>query len=113
MAVWSQDKYLVTFLVLVILGHWSLLLHGEPFGGPLGIHIFPLLGILLKAAWIQGACVITYTDNQVLAASFIYSMAFDFTVLCLTGWKLAFPATGRTQLIGLIFGDGLIYFVIA
>lgn len=40
-------------------------------------------------------------------------MAFDFTVLCLTGWKLAFPANGRSKLIKLIFGDGLIYFVIA
>lgn len=40
-------------------------------------------------------------------------MAFDFTVLCLTGWKLAFPANGRSKLIKLIFGDGLIYFAIA
>lgn len=75
--------------------------------------IFYLLGILLKAAWIQGTCVITYTDNRILAISFIYSMIFDFTVLCLTGWKLAFPASGRSKLIDLIFRDGLIYFLIA
>ncbi|KAN0084144.1 hypothetical protein V8E55_007648 [Tylopilus felleus] len=97
MAVWSQNKYVVTFLILVILVHWSFLLHG----------------ILLKAAWIHGACVITYTDNQILAISFIYSMIFDFTVLCLTAWKLAFPANGRSKLIDLIFSDGLIYFLIA
>jgi hypothetical protein len=70
-------------------------------------------GILLKAAWVDGECVIIYTDNQILAITFIYSMAFDFTVLCLTGWKLAFPANGRSKLIKLIFGDGLIYFAIA
>ncbi|KAG9313367.1 hypothetical protein JVU11DRAFT_5683 [Chiua virens] len=97
MAVWSQNKYVVTFLILVILGHWSFLLHG----------------ILLKAAWIDNACAITYTDNRILAISFIYSMVFDFTVLCLTGWKLAFPANGRSKLINLVFGDGLIYFLIA
>ncbi|KIJ62162.1 hypothetical protein HYDPIDRAFT_176691 [Hydnomerulius pinastri MD-312] len=97
MAVWSQNRYIVGFLILVILVHWSFLLHG----------------ILLKAAWIDGTCVITYTNNQILAISFIYSMIFDFTVLCLTGWKLAFPASGRSKLIKLIFGDGLIYFLIA
>lgn len=67
----------------------------------------------MKAAWVDGECVILYTDNQILAITFIYSMAFDFTVLCLTGWKLAFPANGRSKLIKLIFGDGLIYFAIA
>lgn len=40
-------------------------------------------------------------------------MAFDFLVLCLAGWKLAYPAGERSKLIKLIFGDGLIYFVIA
>ncbi|KAF8843884.1 hypothetical protein BDN67DRAFT_896047 [Paxillus ammoniavirescens] len=97
MAVWSQNRYIVGFLIIVILGHWSFLLHG----------------ILLEAAWIDNTCVITYTNNQILAISFIYSMVFDFTVLSLTGWKLAFPASGRSRLIKLVFGDGLIYFVIA
>lgn len=62
---------------------------------------------------MDGTCVITYTDNKILAVSFIYTMAFDFLVLCLTAWKLAYPAGGRSKLIKLIFGDGLIYFVIA
>ncbi|KAJ3572300.1 hypothetical protein NP233_g3182 [Leucocoprinus birnbaumii] len=98
MAVWSQNKWLVGFLVLVILGHWSLLLHG----------------VLLTAVWIpdQG-CVITSTQNRILAISFIYSMVFDFTVLCLTAYKLLSPQTGRSRLVELIFGDGLVYFAIA
>ena len=62
---------------------------------------------------MDGSCAITYTDNKILAISFIYSMTFDFIVLCLTAWKLAFPANSRSKLIELIFGDGLIYFVIA
>ncbi|KXN86498.1 hypothetical protein AN958_09970 [Leucoagaricus sp. SymC.cos] len=97
MAVWSQNKYIVGFLVLVILGHWSLLLHG----------------VLLTATWNGTACVITKTENRTLAISFIYSMAFDFTVLCLTAYKLLSPQTNRSRLVGLIFGDGLIYFLIA
>lgn len=45
-------------------------------------------------------------------------MCFDFTVLCLTGWKLVINAPsskvmGRSKLVVLIFGDGLIYFFIA
>ena len=117
MAVWSQAWYIVVPLVLVILGHWSFLLHG----------MFPdcalrprcpqsLPGILLKADYVPGTgCVITYTDNTILAATFIYSMAFDFTVLTLTGWKLAFPTRRENQsrIVQLIFGDGLIFFMIA
>lgn len=70
-------------------------------------------GVLLKAVWAEGGCAIIYTNNKILAASFIYGMAFDFIVLCLTAWKLAFPSGGRSRLITLIFGDGLIYFLVA
>ncbi|KZT03776.1 uncharacterized protein LAESUDRAFT_324884 [Laetiporus sulphureus 93-53] len=100
MAVWSQAWYIVVPLVAIILGHWSLLLHG----------------ILIKAAWIPGSgCTITNTDNTLLAATFIYSMCFDFLVLILTAYKLAFPTRRRDQsrIVQLIFGDGLIYFMIA
>ncbi|PFH50609.1 hypothetical protein AMATHDRAFT_60714 [Amanita thiersii Skay4041] len=99
MAVWSKKWYIVIPLVAVILGHWSLLLHG----------------VLLKAAWSDEMkqCIITETNNRILAISFIYSMAFDFTVLSLTAWKLLYPSTGRSRLVSLIFNDGLIYFVIA
>lgn len=95
MAVWGQHRTIVCLLVVVMLGQWSFLLHG----------------VLLKAEWMDGACVITSTDNKILAISFLYTMAFDLLVLCLAGWKLA--AGERSKLIKLIFGDGLIYFVIA
>lgn len=99
-AVWSQSRALIAILVLVIMGHWSLLLHG----------------ILLKAEWVPGTgCVIVNTDNTMLAATFIYSMCFDFTVLVLTAWKLVLPTkrAERSRLVNLIFGDGLIFFFIA
>ncbi|KAK1225104.1 hypothetical protein PQX77_011973 [Marasmius sp. AFHP31] len=102
MAVWSQAWYIVGPLVLIIMGHWSLLLHG----------------VLLKAAWIGGTCQITSTSNKMLAVSFIYTMIFDLLVLSLTAWKLVLNAPssramGRSRLVVLIFGDGLIYFIIA
>jgi len=98
MAVWSRQWFIVVPLVLIILGHWSLLLHG----------------VLLKASWVDGeGCVITQTDSKLLAVTFIYSMVFDFVVLILTGYKLLNPAAGRSRLVELIFNDGLVYFAIA
>ena len=97
-AVWSQSLYIVVPLVLIILGHWSLLLHG----------------LLISAAWKPPTgCTITKTDNTILAATFIYSMCFDFLVLCLTAYKLLFPSSGRSKLVKLIFNDGLIFFIVA
>lgn len=123
MAVWSQVWYIVVPLVLLILGHWSLLLHGmypclcfSPFLRRSNGSSSLLAGILIKAAWIPGAgCTITDTDNHILAATFFYSMAFDFIVLVLTAWKLAFPVRREDQsrIVQLIFGDGLIFFIIA
>ncbi|EPQ52086.1 hypothetical protein GLOTRDRAFT_140531 [Gloeophyllum trabeum ATCC 11539] len=98
MAVWSQKWYIVAPLVCIILGHWSMLLHG----------------ILLTAAYIPGqGCAITNTNSKLLAATFIYSMCFDFLVLTLTAWKLAYPWKGRSALFKMIFGDGLVYFAVA
>ncbi|KAI8976582.1 hypothetical protein BD414DRAFT_158407 [Trametes punicea] len=101
MAIWSQVWSIVGLLVIVILGHWSLLLHG----------------ILLKAAWIPGqGCVITHTSNKLLAVTFIYTMCFDFLVLVLAGYKLGITSVGRknrSKIVKLIFDDGLIYFVVA
>jgi len=98
-AVWNQRWFIVVPLVGIILGHWSLLLHG----------------VLLKADWepTMGGCIITSTDNRLLAITFIYTMVFDFTVLSLTAYKLVFPAGGKSRLVSLIFNDGLIFFIIA
>ncbi|KAF7326056.1 hypothetical protein MKEN_00456500 [Mycena kentingensis (nom. inval.)] len=97
-AVWNQRWFIWAPLTAVIIAHWSLLLHG----------------VLLKAAWVPGqGCIITSTDSRLLAITFIYSMAFDFTVLSLTAWKLVFPTGGRSRLVSLIFNDGLIFFIIA
>ena len=120
MAIWSQNRWIIGFLILLILGHWSLILQG----------------VLLKAMWSpeSGGCVILQTNNTVLAATFIYSMAFDLIVLSLSAFRLIASGLARPSLGGtksslaattnptvergsrlgrLIFKDGLIYFLIA
>lgn len=103
MAIWSQNRYLVGFLVLIILGHWSLILQG----------------IELKAVWVPGiGCAITETRNTILAAIFIYSMCFDLIVFLLNTYKLVGISQSKqrlsqSRLAQLIFSDGLIYFFIA
>jgi hypothetical protein len=73
-----------------------------------------VIGVLLKAKWVPGqGCVIIETDSNLLAVTFIYSMVFDLVVLLLTAFKLLYPATGRSRLVGLIFNDGLVFFAIA
>jgi len=103
MAVWTQNKFVVGFLVLVILGHWALILQG----------------VLLKATWVDPVgCVIVSTNNKVLAATFIYSMCFDLIVLVLNAYKLfgmksKHQGFGTSKIAKLIFEDGLIFFIIA
>ena len=68
----------------------------------------------MKAAWVPGkGCIITETDSKLLAVTFIYTMVFDFVVFILTGYKLIYPAAGRSRLVVLIFNDGLVYFAMA
>jgi len=99
MAVWSRRWYIVVPLVVLILGHWSLLMHG----------------VFLTATFVPGqGCVITSTNAPVLIATWVYSMAFDFIVLSLTAIKLVrTESVIRSRLVELVFRDGLIYFVIA
>ncbi|KAH9941759.1 uncharacterized protein BXZ73DRAFT_98149 [Epithele typhae] len=98
-ALWSHDKRIIVPLVIIILGHWSLILQG----------------VLLTAIWVPGqGCVVSGTNNTILAATFIYSMAFDLVVLLLSMYKLVLGVRGgRSQLMSLLFKDGLVYFFIA
>ncbi|KIK79416.1 hypothetical protein PAXRUDRAFT_834111 [Paxillus rubicundulus Ve08.2h10] len=103
-AIWSKNKWIIGSLVLIILGHWSLILQGVP----------------VSATWVPGVgCTIVEGDPTITIAIFVYSMCFDFFVLCLTAYKLAWnPRRARssplhTKLARMIFADGLVYFIIA
>ncbi|KAK7677696.1 hypothetical protein QCA50_015426 [Cerrena zonata] len=97
MVIWGNSLYIVIPLVIGMLGHWSLILQG----------------VLLDASWVDSVgCVITHTNNKILAATFIYSMCFDLSVLILSAVKIL-SRRGRSQLVTLLFKDGLVYFIIA
>jgi len=105
LAIYGNSKILASILVLVILGHWTLILQA---------------GTLLNVAWDNetGGCQIISTQNRVLVATFIYSMVLDLLVFLLTAYKLWFKrgkpgAMGESRLGRMLFGDGLVYFFIA
>ncbi|OJT08115.1 hypothetical protein TRAPUB_970 [Trametes pubescens] len=99
MALWSHHRWIVIPIVVIILGHWSLILQG----------------VLVKASWVDGqGCLVTGSNNTILAATFIYSMCFDLIILLLSMYKLVIGVKGgRSQLMTLLFKDGLVYFIIA
>ncbi|KAG6901984.1 hypothetical protein C0995_005943 [Termitomyces sp. Mi166 len=76
-------------------------------------------GVNLSATWVGGTgCVITWTNNKVLAATFVYAMCFDLVVLLLNAYKLLDidskdKGLMSSRIAKMIFEDGLIYFVIA
>ena len=99
-AVWAQSKIITIVILLVGIGHWVLLFHS----------------LVIHARWVDGAgCVLENANTKSLTALFIYTMCFDFIVLCLTGFKLTASSrhAGASGLTRLIFTDGLIYFFVA
>lgn len=98
MAIWSQSPYIVVPLCILIAGHWAIVMQG----------------VVVKAFWdpSQG-CVATATKTSVLTATFVYSICIDSIVFLLSAWKLAMPKHKRSQLVDLMFKDGLGYFLLA
>ncbi|PBK94315.1 hypothetical protein ARMGADRAFT_1029454 [Armillaria gallica] len=92
------------------------------------IAVWGQAGVLLKVEWSPESkrCTIVTMNNKMLAATFIYTMAFDFVVLLLTGWKLVVRSPARLSfftsswvgnirpsgLSQLVFADGLFYFLV-
>ncbi|KAJ7448997.1 hypothetical protein FB451DRAFT_1288351 [Mycena latifolia] len=99
LAIWSQNGWIKILLIVIILGHWSLILQG----------------VLLKAHWDDQAatCVITSSNSTILAATFTYSMGFDLLVFLLNAYKLGLKRKSKSKLSKMIFKDGLIFFFIA
>ncbi|KAI0071291.1 hypothetical protein K474DRAFT_1607174 [Panus rudis PR-1116 ss-1] len=96
MVLWYWKRYIVIPLVILILGHWALLMQGVQIKG-----VFDLQA---------NACVQFSSGDWTLPATFIYSMCLDFTVFCLSMYQLVIVQGRRTHLLNLLFTDGLIYF---
>ncbi|KIM36079.1 hypothetical protein M413DRAFT_427933 [Hebeloma cylindrosporum] len=105
MAIWAHNRYIIGGLVLIILGHWSLILQG----------------VQVTTTLVPGVgCQIVQSHSKILPAIFIYSMCFDFIVLSLNTYKLigitSSPSRnlrGRGRLTHMIFTDGLVFFILA
>ncbi|KAK7044853.1 hypothetical protein R3P38DRAFT_3308643 [Favolaschia claudopus] len=99
LAIWSQNRWIKYMLIAIILGHWSLILQG----------------FNLKAHWDHtlNTCILTVSNNRLLAATFTYSMAFDLLVFLLNAYKLGVRRKSSSKLSKMIFKDGLVYFFIA
>ncbi|THV07406.1 hypothetical protein K435DRAFT_848348 [Dendrothele bispora CBS 962.96] len=99
-AVWKSHYFVIIPLVALILGHWVLLLRTV---------------VLVKANWVDAlsTCQVTGNDPKLITAVYIYSMIFDFIVMCLTGIKLGFGTRQKSELVKMLYLDGLMYFLIA
>ncbi len=100
MAVWQGDRFVVIPLTTMILGHWAVLL---------------CVAGSIKAQWVpeQAVCVVVNSQHRLVVGMYAYTMGFDFTVLCLTGYKLGFGLKGKSRLMRMLYLDGMVYFVIA
>ncbi|KAF7366221.1 hypothetical protein MVEN_00499300 [Mycena venus] len=98
-AIWAQNKSIKILLALFIMGHWALILQG----------------VILKAHWepTLNSCVLTVSNNRLLAATFAYTMCFDLLVFLLNAYKLGVKCKTSGKLSKMMFNDGLIYFFVA
>lgn len=114
-AVWSKPWYIVAPLIVLILGHFGILLHGKYPTSYLLTPPHPRAAVTISGIWVPGkGCVTTYANEPVLMATYIYTMCFDFIILSLMTIKLYKTSTAgaHSRLRNLIFKDGLIYFII-
>ncbi|KAK7043249.1 hypothetical protein VNI00_008603 [Paramarasmius palmivorus] len=84
MAIWMNQRYVVGGLVVLILGHWGLILRDVN---------------LVVAQWSDGAgCIITNNQPHLITAAYIYTMVLDLTVMCLMAYKLGVVSQKRAKL---------------
>lgn len=116
-AVWSRSRWIVVPLIILIIGHFGLLLHGKyptltSASPPPHLPHPYAASVTISGMWLPGkGCITTYADGSVLMATFIYTMCFDFIILSLMTIRL-YKISAHSTLRTLVFKDGLIYFLI-
>ncbi|TCD62188.1 hypothetical protein EIP91_007246 [Steccherinum ochraceum] len=102
MGAWSFDRRVVIPLILLIIGHWILILFHISLIGYVDTHLPETLNLdlvsTLNFAWI------------LLVPS--YALAIDIAVFSLTLYKLWYAQTSRTHLMTRIVQEGLIYILL-
>ncbi|KAG9033903.1 hypothetical protein FRB95_014106 [Tulasnella sp. JGI-2019a] len=99
LALWHLDPRVTYPMILASFGQWAILLHNM---------------FITKEAWSyeQKTCIITSVGADWTKVQFIYTMCFDFIVLCLA-LRALLKLPGVSSLWKLLFFDGLAYFLIA
>ncbi|KAH7930307.1 hypothetical protein BV22DRAFT_1000822 [Leucogyrophana mollusca] len=99
MALWEWRPLIISAIGALSLVHWGLLIRGM---------------FIVRAQWSDQAqvCVVDYTNHTLLNVTFFYTMGFDCAIMVFTAVALGkrFRNAGLT---GLLFRDGLVYFLIS
>ncbi|EEB94724.1 hypothetical protein MPER_06416, partial [Moniliophthora perniciosa FA553] len=98
-ALWRGYKYVIFSIIAMMLAHWGLVLR---------------ISVLISASWVDGqGCVIVNNMAGLIRVTYGYTMGFDFAILCISAYKLGTAPGKRSELVQLLYYDGLIYFIIA
>ncbi|KAF8559035.1 hypothetical protein OG21DRAFT_1403671 [Imleria badia] len=98
-ALWEWDRWVTITIGILSLGQWGILIRGMN---------------IVEAVWDEtsNACVVNNTNHLLLNLNYFYTMAFDFVILMFTTIILGRFSRPSEGLSGLLFRDGLIYFLV-
>ncbi|EIN09346.1 hypothetical protein PUNSTDRAFT_120595 [Punctularia strigosozonata HHB-11173 SS5] len=97
-AIWNQTRYIAGLFGVLILGQWFLIFRSLP----------------LTAVYVPDfGCAATSVSKTFIAASYVYTMVVDTTILVLSVYKLGVSLRERNPpLVKLLVRDGVVYFLI-
>ncbi|KAJ7584019.1 hypothetical protein C8J56DRAFT_952418 [Mycena floridula] len=97
MVVWAYDTRIMTTLIVLILGHFTVIILNISHG---------------QLDWIASGnrCLLTRMDPKVNAAMFMYTSGIDLIVMCLMAFKVF--RYRQDKISTLLLRDGLIYFLV-
>ncbi|KAF9512156.1 hypothetical protein BS47DRAFT_1318435 [Hydnum rufescens UP504] len=100
LVVWAFDKRVMIPLLILSLAHWGII-----FRDILGTH----------ASWNvdAGTCAVDAMFHYWMAIEFIFTMALDFVILCVTVVGILVRLPMKSSVRDLILHDGLVYFFCA
>jgi len=99
LALWEWERWVTITIVILSLGQWGILIRGMN---------------IVEAIWdpSTNSCVVNNTNHLLLNLNYFYTMAFDFVILIFTTVVLGRYSRPNEGLSGLLFRDGLIYFLV-
>ncbi|KAF8138211.1 hypothetical protein EV363DRAFT_1154043 [Boletus edulis] len=99
LALWEWQRWVTITICILSLGQWGILIRGMN---------------IVHAVWDESAnaCVVDHTNHLLLNLNYFCTMAFDFVILIFTAIVLGRFSRPNEGLSGLLFRDGLIYFLV-